>query len=275
MKKYADLHVHTDFSDGTFSPEKVVRVAAERKLSCIAICDHDCVDGIEPAMAVGATLGVEIIPGVELTVIEKRKEIHMLGYFVDWKAEWFRRVMHKVQGERRTRMQKMLKKLARFNINIPMERVETFSSGKGSMGRLHLAQALLEAKAVPNIQKAFDMYIGDFRPCYVEDVGFKVKEAVKVIKKAGGVSVLAHPFSVRDENMVNYILDSGVQGIEVYHTDHPSLASKKYLKIAEERGLIATGGSDCHGMGKGRILMGSVRIPYEIVKRLRDKASSK
>lgn len=271
---YADLHVHTDFSDGTFSPEKVVDTAVEKNLSCIAICDHDCIDAIEPATKHARKIPIEIIPGVELTVIKDGKEIHILGYFVSWKEKWFREILKGIQEGRIQRLDKMLAKLKKFGINLKKSRVIEIASGKGSVGRLHLAKALLEAKAVSSIQAAFNKYIGDFRPCYVEDVGFRAEEALEVISRAKGVPVLAHPQTIGDDSLVQEFIKLGVRGIEAYHTGHSLPESKKYEKMAKDYGLIVTGGSDCHGMGKGRVLLGSVKVPYSIVEQLKQEADA-
>ncbi|MGB2705302.1 MAG: PHP domain-containing protein [Candidatus Omnitrophota bacterium] len=270
--KYADLHVHTDFSDGTFSPEEVVDTAKEKKLSCIAICDHDCIDAIGPSIKHARGTQLEIIPGVELTVIKDGREIHVLGYFISWKERWFQEVLRKVQRGRIERLDKMLEKLEKFDIKLKKDRVIEIAGGKGSVGRLHLARALLEAKAVSSIQMAFNKYIGDFRPCYVEDVGFGAKEALEVILRAKGVPVLAHPRTINDDSLVQELIKLGLRGIEAYHTDHQSQDSKKYEKMARDYGLIVTGGSDCHGMGKGRVLLGSVKVPYSVVEQLKQEA---
>ena len=273
-EKYADLHIHTDFSDGTFSPEKVVNVAIERGLSAIAICDHDCVDGIGPAIERARTTPLEIIPGVELTVIEKGKEIHLLGYFIAWKEKWFCDILKKVQRARIRRIEKMTEKLKAFDINIDKDRVIAIAGGKGSVGRLHMARALFESKAVPSIQAAFARYIGGSKPCYVEDIGFGAKEAIEIVLKAKGVPVLAHPVSLRDDSIIPQLVKYGLRGVEVYHSDHRASLSKKYEKIAQKFNLIITGGSDCHGMGKGRILMGSVKVGYNLVEILKREADS-
>ena len=270
--KYADLHVHTNFSDGTFTPEEVVRCANEKGLSCIAICDHDCVDGIDPSMEYARKTHLEIIPGVELTVIEGGKEIHMLGYFVEWKKKAFADILKRVQRERIARVDKMIEKLKKFNVNIDKKKVIEIAGGKGSVGRLHMAQALLEAKAVSSIQMAFDKYIGDFKPCYVEDIGFSGKGAIEVILEAKGVPVVAHPATINDDALVREFIKYGMRGIEAYHSDHTPSTNRRYEKIAKENGLLITGGSDCHGMGKGRVLMGKVRIPYSLVERLKKEA---
>ncbi len=271
--KYADLHVHTVFSDGTFTPEETVRVAREKGLSCIAICDHDCVDGIGPSIEYSKKNPIEIIPGVELTVMKDRKEIHMLGYFISWKEEWFNEILKRIQAERISRIDKMIEKLKRFNIEVHPDRVLSMAGGKGSVGRLHLAQTLLEIKAVSSIQMAFDKYIGDFKPCYVGDISFSPKEAIELILKAKGVPVLAHPCTMRDDSLIQEFVKYGMRGIEIFHTDHSLSVSKKYEKIAKEYGLLVTGGSDCHGLGKGRVLLGSVRVPYSVVERLKEEAN--
>jgi len=271
--KYADLHVHTDFSDGTFPPEKVVDIAGDKGLSSIAICDHDCVDAIEPSIIHARKIPIEIIPGVELTVIKDGKEIHVLGYFISWKEKWFREILKGIQKGRIERLDGMLAKLKKFGINLEKGRIIEIAGGKGSVGRLHLARGLLEAKAVPSIQAAFDKYIGDFKPCYVEDVGFRAEEALEVISRAKGVPVLAHPQAIGDDSLVQEFIKLGVRGIEAYHLSHSPSQSKKYEKMAKDYGLIVTGGSDCHGMGKGRVLLGSVKVPYTVVEQLRQEAA--
>lgn len=270
--KYADLHVHTNFSDGTFTPEEVVRCAKAKGLDSIAICDHDCTDAIDPAIAYAKTVSLEIIPGVELTVIENSREIHVLGYFISWHNENFAKILERVQKERIDRMQAMINKLKKFRIKVDMERVMEIAGNKGSVGRLHLAQALLEIKAVHSIKAAFNKYIGDMGPCYVEDVGFEAKEAIDLILSVGGVPVLAHPKSIGDDLVIIDFIKYGIRGIEVYHTDHVSSVSKKYVRLAREHNLLITGGSDCHGFGKGRVLLGEVKVPYELVEKLRQES---
>jgi len=270
--RYADLHVHTNFSDGTFSPEKVVDTAVEKGLSAIAISDHDCVDAIGPAIKHARKISLEIIPATELTVIKDGKEIHVLAYFISWKEKRFRDVLKGIQEGRLRRLDKMLEKLKKFGINLKKSRVIEIAFSKGSVGRLHLAKALLEAKAVSSIQEAFNKYIGDFKPCYVEEVGFRAEEVIEVISRAGGVPVLAHPKTIGDDSLVSEFIKLGVRGIEAYHTDQSYTQSKKYEKMAKDHGLIVTGGSDCHGMGKGRVLLGGVKVPYSVVEQLKQEA---
>lgn len=267
--KYADLHVHTFYSDSTFSPEEVVSCARDKGLSAIAICDHDSVDGIEPCQKIGALVDLEIIPGIELTVEKADAEIHLLGYFIDWKAGWFQERLKEIQGSRIDRIYKMVEKLNGANIKVDPEDVFKLA-GKGTVGRLHLAQAILKTGKVKSFREIFDKYIGFLRPCYVSNVRFSPEEAIGMLLEVGGVPVLAHPNVMGKDEYIPELIEYGLKGIEVYHTDHKNHAVKRYEKLAKQYNLLMTGGSDCHGLGKGRVLLGEVRVPYELVDRLRE-----
>lgn len=269
--KFADLHVHTFYSDSTFSPEEVVSCAAEKGLSAIAICDHDSVDGIDPCREIGARMGVEIIPGIELTIEKADAEIHLLGYFMDYKVGWFVKKLKEIQKARVERIHKMVEKLNAEGIDVKAEDVFALS-GKGSVGRLHLAQAMLKTGKVATFKEVFDKYIGFKKPCYVTNVRFTPKEAVETLLKIGGVPVIAHPDVTGQDEYIPELMKYGLRGIEVYHTDHRPSVIKHYEALAEDKGLLMTGGSDCHGLGKGRVLLGGVRVPYTIVEALREES---
>lgn len=269
--KYCDLHVHTFYSDSTFSPEEAVSCAKEKNLRAIAICDHDSIDGIGPCQAIGSGLGVEVIAGIELTAERTDNEVHMLGYFIDWKADWFRKELKALRDLRVDRVYKMVEKLEGFNMK--MDPSDVFKlAGKGTVGRLHMAQAMLKNGLIKNLKEAFDKYIGFLKPCYMPYTKFSPQEAIAVILKAGGVPVLAHPNVLGNDEYIPEFIEYGLRGIEVYHTDHKSSVSRRYEEIAKRFGLIMTGGSDCHGLGKGRVLMGGVKVPYEAVEKLREEA---
>ena len=270
--KYADLHVHTFYSDSTLSPEEVVSCAKEKGLAAIAICDHDTVDGIGPCMAIGLEKGVEIIPGIEMSVEKVDAEIHILGYFIDWKQDWLRKKLKEIQDSRVERLFIMIKKLNAMGVKIDAEEVFRIAVNKGSVGRLHVAKAMLNYGAIKSLREAFDKYIGFAKPCYVPYTKLSPKETMELILKAGGVPVIAHPALIGNDDYIGEFIDHGLRGLEVYHTDHKPHISKRYEAMAEELGLVMTGGSDCHGMGKGRILMGTVRVPYELVEKLREEA---
>lgn len=269
--KYADLHVHTFYSDSTFSPEEVVTCAKEKGLSAIAICDHDSVSGVDPCMEIGSALGVEIIPGIELTVEKVDAEIHLLGYFMDYRVEWFGKKLKEIQLGRINRIHKMVEKLNAANVRIDADDVFKLA-GKGSVGRLHLAQALLKAGSIRTIREAFDKYIGFLKPCYVPNIRFTPHEAIDTILKVGGVPVLAHPNIMGKDEYLPELVECGLRGIEVYHTDHRSAAIKHYEELAKEYDLLLTGGSDCHGLGKGKVLLGGVMVPYTLVEKLREES---
>lgn len=273
-EKYADLHIHTNHSDSTLSPEEVVANADEKGLSGIAICDHDSIDGVEPCRLKAEALGIEVIPGIEITTEIEDAEIHILGYFVDTKAGWFKDQLIKMREARIVRVRKMAELLNNAGIDVNVEDVFKFA-GRGTVGRLHLAQAMLKTGKVNGFRDAFSNYIGFAKPCYVPHAKFSPKDAVEFLIQAGGVPVLAHPGTMNKDEYIQELVGFGLKGIEVYHTDHRAATVKKYKDIAEAQGLLMTGGSDCHGMGKGRILIGTVRVPYELVERLREAAHAR
>lgn len=270
--KYADLHIHTNFSDSTFTPEEVAACANSVGLSAVAICDHDCVDGIELCEKAAAPFGVEVIPGIEFTVEKQDAEIHILGFYMDYKAEWLIKKLKDMQESRISRIHAMVGKLNEAGINVKAEDVFKLA-GRGTVGRLHLAQAIIRTGKVKSFKDVFNKYIGFQKSCYVSHVRFSPQETIEAILKAGGVPVLAHPGIMRKDEYIPELIGYGLKGIEVYHTDHKPSTVKHYEDLAKEYGLLMTGGSDCHGMGKGRVLMGTVRVPYELVEKL--KAASK
>lgn len=267
--KKADLHVHTNFSDGTFSPEQVVEYAVKKGLVAIAITDHDSVEGIGPAIKAAHGKSLEIIPGLEFTTEFENCEVHILGFFVDYTKKWFVQELLQLRQMRHTRMQKMIACLSKKDIKISMDDVKGIS-GEGSLGRLHLAKLLFQQGHVQSVQKAFDKFIGSGKPCYVTGDRISPVDAIEMISKAGGVPVLAHPHTMGKDKFISKFAKAGLKGIEVYHSDHGIAAVNHYKKIAEELSLLMTGGSDCHGMGKGRVMMGTVTVPYDVVEQLKN-----
>lgn len=271
VKKFADLHVHTFHSDGTFTPEQVIDAARKKGFFAIAITDHDSVDGVDPSTGFAAKYEMEVIAGVELTAEEENMEIHMLGYFIDWKAEWFERKLKKIRQARLERIYGMVEKLKKVGVEIDPKKVLALS-GPGAVGRLHLATALYNEGIISSISEAFRKYIGEKAPCYVKKYKLTPKEAIDMILKLGGVPVLAHPRILgRDDLIPNFIKD-GLRGIEVYHIEHFPAAVSHYENFAVSHGLLMTGGSDCHGTGKGGMLLGKVKIPYSLVEDLKKES---
>lgn len=274
MQKKADLHIHTNLSDSTFSPQGVVRYAHKISLSTIAICDHDVVDGIAPAKEIAEEYGVEIIPGVEITTESKGVEIHILGYFINLRDVEFKRKLYQICNIRRERILEMVERLNKIGIGLRPEDVFEIS-GEGSVSRLHLAMALVKKRYVSSIPEAFRRYIGDGRPCYVTNkFNLSPENAIDEIIKAGGIPVLAHPGVMGDDSAIPRYIKHGLMGIEAYHSEHSKVVARHYERLAYEYGLLVTGGSDCHGEGKERILMGSVSVPYKCVERLKNANES-
>lgn len=277
MQKVADLHIHSYQSDGTFSPERVVKYSKTQGLSAIAITDHDCCSGIAPAVTAAKALGIEVIPGVELSAELDEGTIHILGYFIDWQRDWFLKKLDEISMSREERARNILNKLK--ECDIVLSEKELFElSGPGSVGRLHIANLMVKKGLVSSVGQAFVKYIGNDRPCYVRNFKLLPEEAVKMIKDIGGVPVLAHPKTayIKDrsrEDVIKRLISSGIQGIEVYHPDHTRKDENDLKALAKKYHLLLTGGSDCHGVADKEILIGKVRIPYELVEELRKAAS--
>jgi len=263
----ADLHLHSHYSDGTFPPAEVVRRAAAAGLAAIALTDHDTVDGLPEFLTAAAAAGLHAIPGVELSVDEGDREIHLLGYLVRWEDAAFRAALARFAAERRTRAATMLSRLQAMGARVPMEAVER-AAGRGTLGRPHVAAALVEAGVVGSVQEAFDRYLGRGRPAYVPRTGFTAAGAIALIRAAGGIPVLAHPVRSGMLGEVPRLVRQGLRGLEAYHPAQDAADTLAVCRSAEEHGLLLTGGSDWHGDAHGAASPGSIRLPWEHVQRL-------
>jgi hypothetical protein len=268
ISRKADLHIHTTFSDSTLTPQAVIEKVEQSGLSCIAITDHDTVDGIIPVLEEAKSKNIELIPGVELTAEVANTEIHILGYFIDFKKDWFKEKLAYLREMRRKRFVKMVEKLKNHGIYLNSEEIMN-KKDYTSIGRPHLAQELVKKGYVDSIKEAFKLYIGNGKPCHVKKEMLLPQEAISMIEKLGGISVLAHPYLMRNDNLIPLLVKEGLDGIEVYHPEQSSYEEKKYLRLAKEYNLLITGGSDCHGLGKERILIGTVKIPYKFVEEMK------
>lgn len=268
--KYCDFHIHTIFSDGLLKPEEVVAKAKEQELSVIAIADHDAVDGVEPAIRTGKELGIEVIPSVELSSIYDNIDIHILGYFIDYKNPELLVFLKKVQVQRTLRAKRIIEKLKEQGVELSVERVLELA-GTGSVGRPHIAQALFERGYINSFDEAFYRFIGYHSPAYVPKMEISPGEAIELINHFSGISVVAHPGTMRRDDVIYHLIEEGISGIEVWHPEHNEAQVEYYLELAIKNRLLITGGSDCHGGRKGKLFLGEIRVPYEYYEELKSR----
>jgi predicted metal-dependent phosphoesterase TrpH len=272
MSTRYDLHAHTTASDGTFSPRELVELAKKNGLSGVAVCDHDTTDGIEEALEAGTQYGIEIVPGVEINTEYEGKEVHVLGYYFDRSSTVLQDLFLQLREERLTRMDRILQKLRTAGIQISEKDVLAEAKG-ASVGRPHIARVLVRMGYASDIRDAFDRWIGKGRPGYVERFKLHPGQAVRLIREAGGVPVIAHPGLVGKDAIVEELIPEGLLGLEALHPDHSPEERKRFSQMAENLGLIATGGSDFHGAGaEHRGDLGSVYVDEHVVAQLKKRS---
>jgi len=269
----ADLHIHSTASDGRLTPAEVVQEAARRGLKFMALTDHDTVDGIAPAKAaVQSFPGLKLIPGVEISTDIPEGEAHVLGYFIDYTGKELGAKLNRFRNSRLKRAQGMVAKLDKLGIHLDWQRIEQIA-GASVMGRPHIAQAMLEKGYINSFKQAFTDYIGRDRPAYVEREKLTPTEAVALIIKARGLAVLAHPFTVGEpEAMIKELKAAGLSGIESYYDNYTAGEVDLLVKLAQKYNLIATGGSDFHGIDSSESVIGGPDLPLASVEKLIAKA---
>ena len=265
--KFADLHLHTNFSDGTFTPEELVLHAQKAGLACIALTDHDTVEGCARAAAACAAVKMDFISGAELTAEHDDTEVHIIGYLLDTENKVLLGRIATFQAVRQNRIREMVAALNDLGVPLKVEVVFELANCK-SPGRPHVARALVKEKLVGNLDEAFDRFLKKNRPAWVPKTKMSALEAVELIHQAGGLAVMAHPGLNRTDEIIPALVDAGLDGIECFHTKHSTVMSERYLEIAEKYHLLVTGGSDCHGYSKNKPLIGTVKLPYEHIEKL-------
>ena len=268
-----DLHTHSTASDGELTPAELVRLALSRGLTAIALTDHDSVANIDATIDAARGTALQVIPGVELSADVPKGEVHVLGYFIDWHDPDFLAMLVKFRHGRYGRAERMAKKLTALGAPISFDRVKEIA-GDASIGRPHVAQALVEAGHVATVTEAFDKYIGREGPAYVERFRLTPEDAVALILRAGGVPVLAHPREVTE--WVFPLVKAGLLGLEVHYGMYDDMTRAELARLAKQYGLIATGGSDFHGLNKMGHLsgLGQNAVPPDVVEKLRKKAET-
>lgn len=274
--RFADLHLHTRYSDGTFTPRELVQQAARLGFAAIAVTDHDTLDAIPEALEAGNELGIEIIPGVEITSRVGSQELHMLAYLFgdSWRDPNLGAVLNHATRVRRQRVEQFVSKLNELGVALTLDDVYACSDC-GTVGRPHVAMALQKRGFVSSIDEAFARFLKRGKPAYVERHRMEAAETIGHIKRAGGVAVIAHPGLNSLDERLGDMVDQGMAGIEVWHSRHSPAQIERYLRMTETLGVCATGGSDCHGLGRDGMLLGRIKLPYERVEALKALTQAK
>jgi len=265
--KFADLHLHTRHSDGTFTPEELVAYAAHHGLSAIALTDHDTVEGCAAAARACEAVGIQFITGTELTAEYEDTEVHLLGYFLDTVNERLLAEITKFQTVRQQRIYEMVARINEMGVPLQVESVFALANCQ-SPGRPHVARALVKAGLIRNLDEAFDRFLKKGRGAWVPKARMSALDSIELIHQAGGLAVMAHPGLIRTDEIIPGLVAAGLDGIECFHTKHSTAMSERYLMLADQHHLLVTGGSDCHGYSKAKPLIGTVKLPYEHVERL-------
>jgi len=268
QSRYADLHLHTNTSDGSCRPFEVVDMAAELGFSAIAISDHDSVSGIDEALERAKERGLELIPAIELSAELNSQEIHILGYFFDHHNRIFEKKLEKFRDYRQKRVRVMIAKLQGTGIEVDLEEFMRQYQNQ-SIGRLHLAQYLVSKGFVRGIKEAFNRYLGFEKPAYASKYNLSPSKACQLIREAGGISVLAHPHLLRKDEMIPKLVEDGIEGLEAYYSYIPESVIDHYRQMAKDLGVLVSGGSDCHQHNKEQLLIGGVRLPYSYVDEMK------
>lgn len=272
MAGSVDLHSHTTASDGALSPRELVRLAARQRVGVLAITDHDSTDGLPEAMDEAHRHAIEIVPGLEINCDVPGAEIHVLGYLVNWREEWFQAFLREQRAERAARVHRIVERLT--ELGMPLTAEEIFAiCREGSPGRPHVAQAMVSRGYVKSVREAFDRWLHAGGPANVPRRRLTPVEAVRVIRRAGGVPVLAHPGLAQRDEMIPELVEAGLAGIETYYPDHSVKQIEGYRATCARLGLVATGGSDYHGSHTGRATaLGGAHVPPEVWPALQQRA---
>jgi predicted metal-dependent phosphoesterase TrpH len=277
-----DLHTHTNESDGTCTPEELIRHAAAINLEGLAITDHDTLKGYNAAVPLAAEAGLDLVCGIELSTKLKGRSVHLLGYFPpDGPSQDFREWIRLMQESRRDRNVRLAARLASLGVPVSLPEVE--AKGRGMTGRPHFAQVMVEKGYVTNVRQAFDDYLDESAKGYVERMEPKLDEGIGRIRSGGGIAVLPHPVRAgteeKLERLLPWLCEMGLEGIEVYHSDHGPAEEQYFLALARRFGLLVTGGSDFHGDLKPGIALGTgpgnLRIPRRVLEDLRERMASR
>ena len=283
-----DLHMHSTYSDGTMRPEELLQEAQRVGLSAIALTDHDTIDGVAEFMELGKKYGINTVPGVEISLDSKLPNngyMHILGLFVDPHSGQLKETLRFLLAQRNLRAQRIIKKLNELEIDITLQELLD-EAGEGAIGRPHVAKILVRKRVVTSIQEAFDMYLAKGKPAYINKEELGEAAALKMIRDAGGLAILAHPHLMQFDTFekarekILELKELGLDGFEVYYSGMPKEYTEKLLELAAESGFLVSGGSDFHGANKEHVKMGTgknndLNIPDTVLKQLEEGRKQK
>jgi predicted metal-dependent phosphoesterase TrpH len=268
----ADLHTHSFCSDGLRTPTQAVEEACAAGLQALSLTDHDTVDGIGEALDAGEGRGLEIVPGAELSAHVKDREVHILAYCLEWKSSTLATHLELLGRQRYDRGNAIVERLNSLGIQLTLEDVLKEANG-GSLGRPHIAAAMVNRGLVANRDQAFDQYLGDRSPAFEPKPYMAAGDVIDLIHGVKGVAVLAHPGTSLSEPVIAQLVDSGLDGVEVFHPAHQAPQIEYYIQLAERYSLLQSGGSDSHGNPEGSRI-GDCGIGYEAIEALRERAAT-
>lgn len=262
-----ELHCHSTASDGDCTPTELVDRAVALGLTTLALTDHDSVDGVAEAVRAAEQFSLRVVPGVELSCHYEGEEVHLLGYFFEYRDPDFLELLQNMKEERRQRVRRVLEKLEKLGVSISFESVEQEATGE-AIGRPHIARALVTAGQVETVAQAFDKYIGNSGPAYVGRSLLSLEQGIEAIRRAGGVSVIAHPGVYNNWSKVERMLQLPVDGLETWHPSHKKSERKRAKRLGGRYNKILTGGSDFHGPRGDYHELGSSYVKEGVVTKL-------
>jgi 3',5'-nucleoside bisphosphate phosphatase len=270
----ADLHLHTNFSDGTFTPEELAAEAQRHGLRAVALTDHDTMEGCARMAAACREAGIQFVPATELTAEQDGIELHLLGYFLDAENETLQEQLTKFQEVRQNRIHEITERLRHLGVQLEAASVFRLANCRAP-GRPHVARAMVQEGYVGSLDEAFERFLKKGKPAWAPKYKMSAVEAIELVHQAGGLAVLAHPGLSRADEAIDALISGGLDGLECFHTKHSTYMTEHYLQVAEKHSLAVTGGSDCHGMSKGKPLIGTLKIPYEYVQWLEQRRNAR
>lgn len=266
---FVDLHMHSLLSDGTLSLEALLKLAVRKGLATVSITDHDNLDSYLQGKPIADQLGLELIPGIEVSSVWQGKDIHILGYFCDSTNLAMNVELEEQTRQRHTRVKAIIKKLNALGVELNYEKVLSYCKGR-VIGRPHVAMAMVDEEYVSTFSEAFQKYLAEDGLAFVEKKGLSPQQAIRLIENAGGIAVMAHPYKTNADDLIESMVEWGLKGIEIYSPSQKGAVGRKYRELARKYNLVGTGGSDFHTEG-GPYGLNCLKIPYAVVEQLRER----